>query len=424
MARRAPAPPSSADATATTWWRSLAFAVTGLGWGALWWVILLYGVVVALGAGPLWLVAAPGTVVLARQGARAERARVRAQLGVAIPSPYRAAPGSWWERFKAGAADPATWRDLTALALLGPASLLALAGVVITAGAALGLLLSPLWLGPGEVELIGVDLPRLAAAVALPLAGLALAAAVPLLAPRLLRLPEALDLALLGSDRAALRAQTRRLARSLDLTEEAAEAERRRIERDLHDGVQPRLVTLAMDLGLARQALDRGDADRAGELVARAHEQAKLAIAGLREVARGVHPEVLERRGLTAALATLGEGGGLPVAVAVDLPGRPAPEVERAAWFVAAEAVANAVRHSGASHVAVSVELAGPHTMVVRVGDDGRGGAAPAGGGGLDGLRARAESLGGALAVTSPPGGPTTVEATLPFPDRDVQEVT
>jgi signal transduction histidine kinase len=209
-----------------------------------------------------------------------------------------------------------------------------------------------------------------------------------------------------------------RLARRVEVLEttrsgavDAQDAELRRIERDLHDGAQARLVALGMTLGLAEQKL-ASDPAGAQQLVSEARAGLGEALEELRDLARGIHPPVLADRGLGAALATLADRSALPVTVSVDLDDRPPPAVESAAYFVAAEAIANAAKHSGAGRIAVSAARRG-RVLVVEIDDDGHGGADPAGGG-LTGLRRRVEALDGALAVTSPPGGPTTVRAELP----------
>ena len=187
-------------------------------------------------------------------------------------------------------------------------------------------------------------------------------------------------------------------------------AELRRIERDLHDGAQARLVALAMDLGMARERL-AGDPG-AQELVADAHEQAKQAITELRDLARGIHPVVLTDRGLPAALATLAGHSHIPVELEVETGERPAAAVEAAAYFVVAEALTNANKHSAASRVAVRVARRGPVLGVV-VADDGRGGADPTGQG-LRGLRHRVEALDGVMTVADAPGGGTVLSVELP----------
>ncbi len=187
-------------------------------------------------------------------------------------------------------------------------------------------------------------------------------------------------------------------------------AELRRIERDLHDGAQARLVALAMDLGMARERL-AGDPD-AQQLVAGAHEQAKQAITELRDLARGIHPVVLTDRGLPAALATLAGHSHVPVELDVRTGERPAAAVEAAAYFVVAEALTNANKHSGATRATVRVLRDGP-LLRVSVADDGAGGA-DRDGTGLRGLRRRVEALDGVMTVASPPGGGTVVDVELP----------
>lgn len=189
----------------------------------------------------------------------------------------------------------------------------------------------------------------------------------------------------------------------------AVDRERRRIERDLHDGLQQRLVLVGMALGRARR--DPGSA-RGRELVEQAHREVGNAIRDLKEVAWRVYPAVLAESGLTAALDGLAARSELPVRVSCGpLSGIP-PAVETAAYFVVAEAVTNAVKHAGAGRVDVHVEKEGD-ALAVRVRDDGTGGADPSGTG-LSGLAGRVGALDGVLTVDSPVGGPTTVEAVLP----------
>lgn len=191
----------------------------------------------------------------------------------------------------------------------------------------------------------------------------------------------------------------------------AAEAELRRIERDLHDGAQARLVAVGMSLGLAEQKLE-SDPGAARQLLAEARAGAGDALRDLRDLARGIHPPILADRGLEAALAALVGRVPLGVDLRVDLAERPPEEVESAAYFVAAEALANAAKHAGASRVDIRAVRLGER-VVVTVMDDGHGGADP-GGAGLQGLRGRVEALDGTFRVDSPPGGPTIVEAVLP----------
>ena len=189
------------------------------------------------------------------------------------------------------------------------------------------------------------------------------------------------------------------------------ETELRRIERDLHDGAQARLVALGMSLGMAEQKLAE-DPERAGELLAEARIGAEHALRELRDLARGIHPPVLADRGLEAALDSLASSTPLRVVVSVHVAPRPAAAVESAAYFVAAEALANAAKHARARQVDIRLARLG-EVLELEVRDDGDGGADP-GGAGLRGLRRRVEALDGSLVVISPRGGPTTIRAELP----------
>jgi PAS domain S-box-containing protein len=192
----------------------------------------------------------------------------------------------------------------------------------------------------------------------------------------------------------------------------AADAARRRIERDLHDGAQQHLVALAATLRLARHRVER-DAHGAADLLDGALDELVAATAELRELARGIHPVVLTEGGLEPALAGLAGRFELPVAIDGPPPERLPAEVEATAYYVVAEALTNVARHAGATSAAVAVERAGA-ALVVRVRDDGRGGAATGAGSGLGGLADRVAALGGRLVVVSPPGGGTIVEAEIP----------
>ena len=192
---------------------------------------------------------------------------------------------------------------------------------------------------------------------------------------------------------------------------DAAEAQLRRIERDLHDGAQARLVALGMNIGLAEQQLGK-DPERAAEHLAEARTAASEALKELRDLARGIHPPILADRGLGPAISALAVHAAIPVSVDVELDERPPAAVETAAYFVAAEALANALKHSEAARIDIDVHERGDD-LVVRVLDDGHGGASEANGG-LHGLRQRVEAIDGSLRIASPEGGPTVIEAVLP----------
>ena len=213
---------------------------------------------------------------------------------------------------------------------------------------------------------------------------------------------------------AELKARVSELEVSRERVVDAAEAERRRIERDLHDGAQQRLVAVAMELGRAK-AKFADDVDAAAALVDQAHTEAKAALVELRDLVRGVHPPVLTDRGLDAALSGLAARCTVPVTLQVDVPVRPRPAVEAVAYFTVAEALTNVAKHSRATHVRVVVD-GGPGpagTLNLVISDDGIGGA-DAAGAGLSGLADRLAGIDGALSVESPPGGPTIISAVLP----------
>ncbi|MFE2471319.1 sensor histidine kinase [Streptomyces mirabilis] len=215
-----------------------------------------------------------------------------------------------------------------------------------------------------------------------------------------------------------LRARVAQLAASRAETVDTQAGELRRIERDLHDGAQARLVSLGMSLGLAEQLLP-GDPQAVQQLQAEAHGSTAGALAELRDLVRGIHPPVLADRGLDGALQALALANPIPTTVITRLPGRlPAP-VESAAYFAVAEALANAIKHAQARHIQITVEFT-PHPgttaglLTMRVSDDGRGGARPDGGTGLRGIARRLAAFDGTLTADSPPGGPTEIRMSLP----------
>ncbi|HEY6276499.1 MAG TPA: sensor domain-containing protein [Streptosporangiaceae bacterium] len=245
-------------------------------------------------------------------------------------------------------------------------------------------------------------------------AAFAAGAAMLLAAPWLARAAAAADCwlmrAMLGPGRLTQRVADLEQTRAQAVQDSAALL--RRLERDLHDGAQVRLATLAMNLGLAREKLGPGADPAVRELVDAAHRGAKDALAELRGLARGIHPPVLDN-GLPDALATLAAGSPLPVRLTTALPRRPAPAIETIAYFCAAELLANATKHSRANQVTIDVAASG-EVLELRVGDDGCGGADPSGGG-LSGLAQRVSVVDGQVRTVSPPGGPTQITVTLPM---------
>ncbi|MFD5359782.1 sensor histidine kinase [Streptomyces tendae] len=197
---------------------------------------------------------------------------------------------------------------------------------------------------------------------------------------------------------------------------DTAAADLRRIERDLHDGAQARLVNLAMGLGLAKEKLLE-DPDAAAAMVDEAHGEVKLALQELRDLARGIHPAVLTDRGLDAALSSVASRCTVPVRVTVDLAERPAAAIEGIAYFTVSELLQNVSKHSGAGSASVEVWRSSDR-LLIQVGDNGRGGASLDGGTGMKGLADRLSAVDGLFVVESPEGGPTTITAELPWRDR------
>ncbi|MGW6270451.1 sensor histidine kinase [Streptomyces sp. NPDC055060] len=198
---------------------------------------------------------------------------------------------------------------------------------------------------------------------------------------------------------------------------DTAAADLRRIERDLHDGAQARLVALAMGLGLAKEKLLE-DPDTAAAMVDEAHGEVKLALQELRDLARGIHPAVLTDRGLDAALSSVASRCTVPVKVTADLPMRPAAAIEGIAYFTVSELLQNVSKHSGARSASVDVWRS-DQRLLIQVWDDGRGGASLDGGTGMAGLADRLGAVDGLFVIESPEGGPTTITAELPWRDRD-----
>ena len=391
--------------------------------GLTWHVVLAVGLTLGVGTLIIWV----GVFVLAltvlawRGGAWLERRWLRATLGVEIPDPYRPAPsGSLWRRARVVTSDPATWKDLAYLVVLFPLGLLWFVVTLTLWTAALGLLTAPLWywiptdggvalIADGDRGLLVIDtLPEALLAVVV---GAVLCVAAAWAVKGMAAAHGAVAAALLGPSQHQLQARVDALQASRDRAVDAAEAERRRIERDLHDGAQQRLVALAMDLGMARAKLET-DPAAATALVGEAHEEAKRALAELRDLARGIHPAVLADRGLDAAISALAARSPVPVGVEVATGRLPGP-VESAAYFVVAEALTNAAKHAQAAEIGVRITRH-RDLLIVEVIDDGVGGADPAKGSGLRGLADRVAAVDGHLTVTSPPGGPTVIRAELP----------
>ena len=348
-------------------------------------VASLFVLILSLGMGLVWLF--PPQVRMVRRLAERRRGLVRLWTDIEIAAPYLPEPlpprpqsdgmyrsnrtlyrsprvPAWNDRWKWLVSDPATWRDAIWL-VLDP---------VVKVG------LSPLLLAaPGRgLRVYGGWCELLLAATA----------------------------------RSRLAGQVNHLQRVRNLAVDSQAAEMRRIERDLHDGTQARLVAIGMTLGAAEQLVD-ADPAAAKALMTKAREASSETLTELRTVIRGIHPPVLAERGLADAVRALGLDSPLTVTVEVDLPHRPAAPVEAAAYFAVSELLSNAARHGDATRAAVDISARGS-SLRVTVTDDGMGGADPARGSGLLGIERRLAAFDGVLALNSPPGGPTTVVMDLP----------
>jgi signal transduction histidine kinase len=248
------------------------------------------------------------------------------------------------------------------------------------------------------------------------LLGLLITMATPWIVRALTMVDRVMVAGLLGPSRLASRVVE--LESDRGVVVDTAAADLRRIERDLHDGAQARLVNLAMGLGLAKEKLLEGQADETvAAMVDEAHGEVKLALQELRDLARGIHPAVLTDRGLDAALSSVASRCTVPVKVTADLPTRPAAAIEGIAYFTVSELLQNVSKHSGARAASVDVWRS-DERLLIQVQDDGRGGAALDGGTGMAGLADRLGAVDGLFVVDSPPGGPTTITAELPWRDR------
>jgi signal transduction histidine kinase len=390
------------------------YLLLGLGTSVVAFVVCVTGITLSLTLG-LLILGFPVvllTFACCRWLAEVERRRAALVFGAPIAADYRRPPADsrLAVRLKAAAHDSQRWKDLAYLLLFGELGFACGVIWLVLWGMALGSLTLPLWWWslPDDAQYLWLTLDTWEESLGAAAIGVALLP-VAVLAQRPLALVQAhLARWLLGP---SLAARVERLTETRAGAVDAATSELQRIERDLHDGAQARLVALAMDLGMAEERFDR-DPEGARELVGEAREEAKRALAELRDLARGMRPGLLAERGLGPAVTALAARSPVPATATIDVPRKPPAQIETAAWFVVSEALANAAKHSGASHAAVWLTAADGH-LQVEVVDDGRGGADPAGTG-LKGLAQRVEALDGTLYVHSPAGGPTVVRALLP----------
>ena len=348
-------------------WRATGHLITGallaIGSGLVFEVlVVLWGsAIYSLVTGPggpwflpvVYVLAVPGGALAliwcVRQLAEAQRARFRQTLGLRIEAP--AGRGRWWRQLE---------YHLVAMVAAVPATITVVVPPVARRLAEADARLAGVLLGPGPAE------------------------------------------------RLEQRVQT--LTRSRADIIEATDAERRRIERDLHDGTQQRLMSLALTLGMARSTLADGPAR---DVIVTAHDEAVAALTELREFVRGLHPAVLNDRGLDAAISGVAARAPIPVRVTVDVEPRCSSVIEAIAYFTVSEALTNVAKHAAATRADVMLLRAG-NRLTITVTDDGRGGATVESGGGLSGLAQRAAAVDGTMKVRSPPSGPTTVTVELP----------
>jgi signal transduction histidine kinase len=405
-------------------WRSAAYLLLHFPLGLAYFVGLVVLLSVSAGTVVIWVgvLGLALAMILWRFAAMFERRLMKAAFGVEIPDPYPPIPSgaNLFKKWKAMAVDPATWKDLVYLFLvfpLGTAEFVMSVALWSASAALIAMPVTIIWQNSGFMYLtignqqIWFDNP-IATLPAVPL-GIALAFVTLYVVRGVGYAHGALARYLLGpNETQELRARTAHLQASRARGVDAAEAERRRIERDLHDGAQQQLLAVAMDLGRARAKLE-SDPAGAEELIQHAHAGAKEAIAELRNLARGIYPAILTDRGLDAAISAVAARAEVPVAVEVDLPTRPPAAVESIAYFIVSEALTNVSKYARATHASVRITR-DQNWIVVEVSDNGIGGATAQPGGGLAGLADRAAGIDGILTVNSPLGGPTVIRADLP----------
>ena len=375
----------------------------------------------------LWLLVAAVALLLVPVLTWIQRHRLRVTAGIDIPPQPRRPDWLTRDGITETLRSQAFWRQAGYHFLAGPALAAAaiaaigvwLAGMLFAVEYVYVWTLSPegaLRRGTGgattssPLPLVFGSIP---ADVALTAAGVAGLLVAPFISSAVASLDARAASALLGPSRAEeLQHRVEHLTETRAGVVDAADAERRRLERDLHDGTQQRLVSLAMNLGMARA--QASSAEEAQQAIVEAHEEAKAALAELRDLIRGLHPAVLEDRGLDAALSGVAARMPIPVRLTVDgLARRPSPVIEAVAYFVVSEGLANIAKHAQASQAEVFVQRSGDRLHVI-VTDDGVGGADPARGTGLTGLARRAQSVDGTFEVASPSGGPTVLSVDLP----------
>jgi signal transduction histidine kinase len=414
-------------------WKETLYLLLGLPMGIVTFTLVVTGLstgistlIIMIGFPIVWI-----TFLVARVLADIERMRASALLDTDVARLYLPDGHGWWQRLKSRAEDPSTWLDIVYGLLLLPIGIFTFTVTVTVwfTGLACALLPVYYWALPKEATASGtgivvfvvdgvgkrswvVDTPaEIAAVVAI---GVAIVLITPWIVRGMASASRGLVQAMLGGGASRqLSARVRELTDSRTAAVDIAAADRRQIERDLHDGVQQRLVALAMDIGRAQERFER-DPEGAKVLLDEAHVEAKRALTEVRDLARGIYPAVLTDRGLDPALSALAARSPVPVDVSVQMAERPPASVEAAAYFVVSEALANIAKHARATKASVTVRRAGDSWLTIQVQDDGVGGADPTGGTGLAGLRERVSTLDGEFHLLSPEGGPTVLLVELP----------
>ncbi|MGV4890930.1 sensor histidine kinase [Streptomyces sp. NWU49] len=408
-------------------WRELGHVLLSLPISVL---LFTYAVtMVSLGAGLLVTFLGVPVLAAALAGCRGfgavERARARGLLGLEVdePEPLRMKRQGFMAWIGAVLKSGSSWRSLLYAVLQLPWAVFSFAVVVTVWSVGWSLLTYPLWFwvfpvytGQGGIQLYGDEQHRIYLdnpfeITVTALVGLLFTIATPWIVRALTTVDRVMVHGLLGPSRLATRVVE--LESDRGVVVDTAAADLRRIERDLHDGAQARLVNLAMDLGLAKEKL-REDPQVAAQMVDEAHGEVKTALQELRDLARGIHPAVLTDRGLDAALSSVASRCTVPVQVEVDLAERPAPAIEGIAYFTVSELLQNISKHARATWAAVEVWRT-ENRLMLQVVDNGVGGADVSRGSGLAGLAERLDAVDGILVVDSPVGGPTRVTAELPW---------
>ena len=402
-------------------WRAACYVSLGLLMGCFTFSLTIAFLATSVGLLVTFFLALPMVWILftlARGFAKIERSRANALMDVEItdPVPPLTRPG-WIGRLGERARSGPRWREIGYHLALLPVGAIGYALSTAAWSGSLAMIALPFYVDqlPGSsAKFYFFELTAgrgSAGAAVVGLAGLAFVA--PWITLAAAEIQASMARRLLGPTQdQVLVQQVSRLETSRTAAVDSAEAERRRIERDLHDGAQQRLVALAAGLGAAREKLD-DDPEQARAMVSDAHEEAKAALKEIRDLVRGIHPVILEDRGLDAALSAIVAKSPVPVILDVEIAERPPAAIESAAYFLVNEALTNIAHHASATRANVSIARVGAR-LVVEVRDNGRGGADAARGTGLGGMRERVTALGGTMHVISPPGGPTTISVELP----------